>query len=79
MKRFFLAIFLSFVIVILSSCGRNIPIEDLAITLLLGVDLDDKNNLIVFESSPVFNENAQKKIETYEVKAQTITRIEETF
>ncbi|MDM5225036.1 Ger(x)C family spore germination protein [Cytobacillus sp. NJ13] len=72
MKRWFLVILFFFLAAILSSCGRNIPLEDLAISLILGVDLDEEDNLIISESSPVFNKDAKKKIETYELKAKTI-------
>jgi Ger(x)C family germination protein len=40
--------------------------------LILGIDLDDKNNLIISESSPVFNKDAKKNVETYQVKAKSI-------
>ncbi|RBP96169.1 Ger(x)C family germination protein [Cytobacillus firmus] len=72
MKRWFLVILFLFLAAILSSCGRSIPLEDLAISLILGVDLDEEDNLIISESSPVFNSEAKKKIETYELEAKTI-------
>ncbi|MCS0789916.1 Ger(x)C family spore germination protein [Cytobacillus firmus] len=71
MKRWLLVIHFFFLAAILSSCGR-IPLEDLAISLILGVDLDEDGNLIISESSPVFNQDAKKKIETYELEAKTI-------
>lgn len=79
MKRIFHTIFVSVVILLLSSCGRPIPIEDLTIALILGVDIDEENNLVISESSPVFSEDAPKNIATYEVKAKTIRESRELF
>ncbi|MEH6945611.1 Ger(x)C family spore germination protein [Bacillus sp. JJ634] len=79
MKRMCLAILFVFLIAILSSCGRHIPLEDLTISLILGVDLDDENNLIISESSPVFNKDAKKKIETYQLKAKSIRESRKYF
>lgn len=70
MKRWFYALLLIFFIVILSSCGKKAPLEDLTIALILGVDLDDENHLAFYEVDPVFGEGA--KNESYEVKAKTI-------
>lgn len=46
--------------------------EDLAISLILGLDLDDENNLLISESSPVFNKEAGKSSKTFETKALSI-------
>jgi Ger(x)C family germination protein len=72
MKSWFLSILVVFLIAVLSSCARNIPLEDLTIALILGVDLDDENNLIIFESSPVFNKEAKQNNETYQTEAKSI-------
>lgn len=72
MKRIGISVIFLFVITILSSCGRNVPLEDLTIALILGIDLDDENNLLISESSPVFNEDAKKNIETYQLEAKSI-------
>lgn len=61
-----------FIMMILSGCGRNVPIEDLTITLMLGLDLNDNKELVVSESSPVFNTEAKKNIEKYQLKAKSI-------
>ncbi|WP_419954177.1 Ger(x)C family spore germination protein [Neobacillus niacini] len=70
MKRWFHATLLIFLIVFLSSCGKKAPLEDLTLALILGIDLDDKNNLVFYEVNPVFSAGA--KNESYEVKAKTI-------
>lgn len=66
------AVLLVFLLILLSSCARNVPLEDSTIALLLGIDLDEENHFLVSESSPVFNKVAKKPIETYELKAKTI-------
>lgn len=70
MIRCFHATLLIFLIVILSSCGKKAPLEDLTLALILGIDLDDQNNLVFYEVNPVFSVGA--KNESYEVKAKTI-------
>lgn len=79
MKRCSLAMLSFIVAAILSSCGRNIPLEDLTISLILGIDLDDENHLIISESSPVFNKDTKKKDETYQVKANSIRESRKYF
>lgn len=72
MKRWFHATLFIFLIVILSGCGSKAPLEDLTLALIIGIDLDDENNLVFYELNPVFSEGAKKGIESYEVKAKTI-------
>jgi len=79
MKRWLLSSLFVFLVAILSSCGRGIPLEDFTISLMLGVDLDEENNLIISESSPVFNKDAKKKTETYQIKAESIRESRKKF
>ncbi len=72
MNRWFLPVLIVFLVAMLSGCGRNIPLEDLTIALILGIDLDDENNLIISESSPVFNKEAKKSAETYQTETKSI-------
>src|SRR3954466_13028890 len=72
MKRWFHATLLVFLILILSSCGSKAPLEDLTLALIIGIDLDDENNLVFYEINPVFSKEAKKGTESYEVKAKTI-------
>jgi len=58
-------------ICLLPGCGDRIDVEDLTLALMVGLDLDDKNNLIVYMASPVFSEEARKKQEEFGVKATT--------
>ncbi|MEH7495110.1 Ger(x)C family spore germination protein [Neobacillus niacini] len=72
MKRWFHATLLIFIIVILSSCGGKAPLEDLTLAFIIGIDLDEENNLVFYELNPVFGEGTRTGIETYKVKAKTI-------
>ncbi|MDR7077085.1 Ger(x)C family germination protein [Neobacillus niacini] len=72
MKRWCHATLFIFLIVILSSCGSKAPLEDLTLALVIGIDLDDENNLVFYEINPVFGGGAKKGIQAYEVKAKTI-------
>lgn len=79
MKRWFLVVHLLLLAVVSAGCGQSIPLEDLTISLILGVDLDDEENLIISESSPVFDRNAKKKVETYQIKAKSIRESRKYF
>lgn len=56
---------------ILSGCVDRIDIEDISLSLLIGVDVDKDNHLIITSSSPVFHKEAVEKEETTIVKATT--------
>ena len=49
---------------ILSSCGSKAPLEDLTLALVIGIDLDDENNLVFYEINPVFGGGAKKEIQS---------------
>lgn len=72
MKRWYYAILLIFLICFLSSCGKKAPLEDLTLAFIIGIDLDEENNLVFYELNPVFSEGAKKGVESYEVNAKTI-------
>src|SRR4051794_33817267 len=72
MKRLVLALVSILLVFLLSSCGARAPLEDLTLALILGVDLDDKNNLTFYELNPVFSKGSKKGMGAYEVKAKTI-------
>ncbi|KZE53959.1 spore gernimation protein [Brevibacillus parabrevis] len=55
----------------LSGCMDRIDLEDATITLLAGVDLTEKNELLFYLSSPVFSKEAKKKSEEYGVRAES--------
>ncbi|WP_010676819.1 Ger(x)C family spore germination protein [Bacillus timonensis] len=72
MKRWFEIFMILPLLMMLTSCGYQVPLEDTTIVFILGIDLDEDNNLIFYESSPVFNKGAKVQTETYQTKADTI-------
>ncbi|MEH7381236.1 Ger(x)C family spore germination protein [Bacillus sp. JJ1533] len=72
MKRVIRILMIIPFLIMLTSCGYQVPLEETTITFILGIDLDDNNNLIFYESSPVFSKGAKAKTETYETKAETL-------
>lgn len=61
MKRWFHTFMIIPLLMMLTSCGYQVPLEDTTIVLILGIDLDEDNNLIFYESSPVFNKERRFK------------------
>ncbi|MDR4889902.1 Ger(x)C family spore germination protein [Fredinandcohnia sp. QZ13] len=72
MKRSFHTFIIIPLLMMLTSCGYQVPLEDTTIVFILGIDLDENNNLVFYESSPVFNKGAKVQTETYHTKADTI-------
>lgn len=74
MKRF-LPILLGLIaaaMLLVSGCGDRRELEDLTVILMTGIDLDEKGNLLIYESSPVFSREAKDKEEEYGIKALTL-------
>lgn len=61
----------------LSGCFDKNDIEDVSLSLLVGIDLDDQNNLIISSSSPVFNKEAKMKEEFFESRAKSLRQSRE--
>jgi Ger(x)C family germination protein len=73
-------IFLCLVIFIMMITGCDAsPIEDLSVSLIIGLDLDEKDQLLVYMSSPVFNKEAKEKEEVYQVRTVSIRQSREKF
>ncbi|OUB06753.1 spore gernimation protein [Bacillus thuringiensis serovar yunnanensis] len=66
-------------VLLLNGCSDQINIEDVTLTLILGLDLDENDNLKVYLSSPIFNEEAKIKEEHYGVKSITVRDSREKF
>ncbi|MES9701280.1 Ger(x)C family spore germination protein, partial [Bacillus sp. JJ927] len=56
----------------MAGCFDQTNVEDVSLTLVLGIDLDRNDNLLVYISSPVFNKEAKVKEETTVVKSATV-------
>ncbi|NEW05737.1 Ger(x)C family spore germination protein [Paenibacillus sp. SYP-B3998] len=72
MKRFIIG--LVALSLLITGCVDQINIEDVSLSLLIGIDLDENNNLIFSTSSPVFNKEAKIKEEEYTSQATTMRK-----
>lgn len=66
------ALFL-FVVVIVSGCYDRVDLEDQTSGLLVGIDLDNENNLLVYTTNPVFDgSKVEKKSQEIGSRAETL-------
>jgi Ger(x)C family germination protein len=63
----------------MTGCFDQTNIEDVSLSLVLGIDLDRNNNLLVYISSPVFNKEAKIKEEVTSVKSVTVRNSRDKF
>lgn len=63
----------------MTGCFDQTNVEDVSLTLILGIDLDRNDNLLVYMSSPVFNKEAKMKEENTGVKSVTVRSSREKF
>ncbi|MCR8984903.1 Ger(x)C family spore germination protein [Brevibacillus laterosporus] len=63
---------------LMSGCSQRINIENSTFNLTLGLDKKG-NNLYYYSVSPIFNQDASKKVETHEVKADSIRNARNFF
>ncbi|PFN20374.1 Ger(x)C family spore germination protein [Bacillus cereus] len=63
----------------LTGCYDQRNIEDVSLSLVLGIDLDRNNNLFVYMSSPVFNKETKEKEEVTGVRSVTIRDSRDKF
>lgn len=68
-----------FLLVCLTGCYDRIDVERVTLALTVGLDLDQKNNLIVYQRSPIFSREAKIKTEKYGVQASTIQQSHTSF
>ncbi|SMD41161.1 Ger(x)C family spore germination protein [Bacillus sp. JKS001846] len=66
-------------LLLLTGCLDQMNVEDVTLTLILGLDLDENGDLKVYLSSPVFNKEAKIKEEQYGVKSVTVRNSREKF
>lgn len=80
MKWLIICSFLLFIVTMLSSpVGRPLNLEDVSFALVIGVDLDDENNLIFYTTSPVFKPGAEQENKVFKVNAKSIRQSREEF
>ncbi|WP_239615558.1 Ger(x)C family spore germination protein [Cohnella mopanensis] len=63
----------------LPGCVDQTYIEDISLSLLLGMDLDEKNRLVISSTSPVFSKEAKEKEENTIVHAVSLRQSREEF
>ncbi len=68
------------ILVLLTGCKKTVNIEDITMGLILGIDTDEqKKQLKVFMSSPVFSEEAEEKNEQILVDASSVREARNLF
>lgn len=79
-KKYHIQIFMwiSLFSLLMSACSQRINIENATFNLTLGLDKKG-NNLYYYSVSPIFNEDASKKVEAHEVKAASIRNARNFF
>jgi len=63
----------------MTGCVDHTNVEDVSMTLVLGIDLDKDDNLMVYMLSPVFAEEAKEKDEINFVKSVTVRSSRDLF
>ncbi|MED1788313.1 MULTISPECIES: Ger(x)C family spore germination protein [Brevibacillus] len=74
MRQIIYKFFMGMLIVVLTGCTDRIELEDATLIVTLGLDLDEHNNLIVFERSPIFSREVKKNTEHHDVQSSTVER-----
>ncbi|WPS85791.1 Ger(x)C family spore germination protein [Brevibacillus halotolerans] len=78
MRQILIIVMMLFALSPISGCGYT-TIENMTLTLVIGIDLDDEGNLVFGISSPVFSKEAKDKEEEFEVRATTLRHSREGF
>ncbi len=63
----------------MTGCFDQTNVEDVSLSLIIGMDLDRNDNLLLYMSSPVFNKEARVKEENTGVKSFTVRNAREKF
>ncbi|MFD0717008.1 Ger(x)C family spore germination protein [Paenibacillus sp. GCM10027626] len=64
---------------LLVGCKDQTSVEDVTFPLLIGIDLDENNQLLFSSSSPVFSNEAKTKEEQIEIKSISLRQSREEF
>ncbi|MET3196137.1 Ger(x)C family spore germination protein [Bacillus sp. OAE603] len=68
-----------FMFIGLTGCRDKVNIEDITMSLLLGIDVNEEGKVEMFMSSPVFSEEAKEKNEHFEVKTLSMKEARNYF
>ncbi|MGG3840342.1 Ger(x)C family spore germination protein [Paenibacillus thiaminolyticus] len=79
MRRAITIVILLLIVLPLPGCASYTTIENMTLSLLLGIDLDEEGNLLLAISSPVFSKEAEDNEEEFEVRSTTLRHSREEF
>ncbi|RJG22729.1 Ger(x)C family spore germination protein [Paenibacillus thiaminolyticus] len=79
MRRAVTIVILLLVVLPLHGCATYTTIENMTLSLLIGLDLDEEGNLLLVMSSPVFSKEAKENEEDFEVRSTTLRHSREEF
>ncbi|MFK7691716.1 Ger(x)C family spore germination protein [Paenibacillus sp. HJGM_3] len=77
MRRWVLGVLFIMMTVGATGCADRISVEDMTLSLLVGIDLDDQDQLVVSVSSPVFSKEAKDREEEMIVRSITLRQSRE--
>ncbi|MGZ4107330.1 MAG: Ger(x)C family spore germination protein, partial [Tumebacillaceae bacterium] len=72
MRGWHMVLLISLCLLLLPGCFDQVNVEDVNMTLMIGLDLDEKGRLILIASNPVYSKEAKKKVEKFIVQADSI-------
>lgn len=79
MKRMGKIVCIGICLLLLSGCYDQMILEDISLTLMFGLDVNDKNNLVIYQQSPVFYKEAKEKSESASFTVGSIRESREKF
>ncbi|MEN1937535.1 Ger(x)C family spore germination protein [Paenibacillus sp. 102] len=79
MIQFIKFILTCFLLILLTGCMDRLDLEKQSISLIYGFDTDKKGKLTVYNLTPNFNEDVEKKYEVYQSRANTPREAKEMF
>lgn len=72
MKYFQVCLLSIFLIIGVSGCRGKVNIEDVTLSMILGIDVNDQNKVEIYMASPVFSEYTKEKTEHFNVQTISI-------
>ncbi|WCR27463.1 Ger(x)C family spore germination protein [Paenibacillus thiaminolyticus] len=79
MRRTVTIVILLLIVLPLPGCATYTTIENMTLSLLVGLDLDEEDNLLLAISSPVFSKEAKENEEDFEVRSTSLRHSREEF
>ncbi len=70
---------IGFLLVFMTGCGDRLDLEKQSVSLVYGFDMDEQGKMIVYDLTPNFNEDVEKKYEVHEARVNTPREAKEKF